>query len=154
MKSSVLKTVGRDLVLSGMIGASLVVVATVTSARSQEPTNRGSLTVSAAGRLSDSFAEIVKSVGPAVVSIDAKSKMPDQSAERRNSAPNDSDEIMEFFRRQLPRRPVYSVGSGFVIDSTGFILTNAHVIDNAAKIMVKLDSGEEYQANVVPDRLC
>jgi serine protease Do len=56
---------------------------------------------------------------------------------------------MEFFRRQLPKRPIYSVGSGFIIDRSGFILTNEHVIDNAAKIVVRLDSGEEFPATLV-----
>ncbi len=148
MKMRVLKSVGQDLFLGGMIGISFVVLAAVTAAQPPEPANRNVPIVSAAARLSDSFAEIAKNVEPAVVSIDAKTKMPDQSA-RRSTTPNESDEIMEFFRRQLPRRPIYSVGSGFVIDSTGYILTNAHVIDNAAKIMVKLDSGEEFQARVV-----
>jgi serine protease Do len=56
---------------------------------------------------------------------------------------------MEFFRRQMPRRPAYSVGSGFIVDKSGHILTNYHVVEDAAKIMVKLDSGEEFAATVV-----
>jgi serine protease Do len=56
---------------------------------------------------------------------------------------------MEFFRRQMPRRPSYSVGSGFIVDKTGYILTNFHVVEDAAKITVKLDSGDEYAAKIV-----
>jgi len=56
---------------------------------------------------------------------------------------------MDFFRRQLPRRPVYAVGSGFIVDKSGYILTNAHVIEDAARIVVKLDSGEEYVAKLI-----
>jgi serine protease Do len=41
------------------------------------------------------------------------------------------------------------VGSGFIIDRAGYILTNAHVIDNAAKIVVRLNSGEEFPATLV-----
>jgi serine protease Do len=98
--------------------------------------------------LSASFAEVVKKMGSAVVSIDTKGKTP-EVATRAEPAPGDSDDIMEFFRRQMPRRPAYSVGSGFIVDRTGHILTNYHVVEDAAKITVKLDSGEEYAATVV-----
>lgn len=55
---------------------------------------------------------------------------------------------MEFFRRQS-RRPTYAVGSGFIVDKVGYILTNAHVVAEAAKITVKLDDGREFTAKVV-----
>jgi serine protease Do len=95
-----------------------------------------------------SFTEIARKVGPAVVSIDTKSKAA-QPVVKGAPAPGDSDDIMEFFRRQLPSRPVYAVGSGFIVDKSGYVMTNAHVIDNAARITVRLDSGEEYQARLV-----
>ncbi len=117
-------------------------------AQPTEPATRSQLSVSTASRLSDSFADVAKLVEPSVVSIDAKSKTAEAAA-RERSAPSESDDIMEFFRRQLPRRPVYSVGSGFIIDHSGHILTNAHVIDNAAKIVVRLHNGEEYPANLI-----
>ncbi len=98
--------------------------------------------------LSASFAEVVKRMGSAVVSIDTKGKAPEIAA-RTESAPGNSDDIMEFFRRQMPRRPSYSVGSGFFVDKAGHVLTNYHVVEDAAKITVKLDSGEEYTAKVV-----
>lgn len=95
-----------------------------------------------------SFAEVAKKVAPAVVNIDTKSKV-SQAVAKGTPAPSGSDDIMEFFRHQLPLRPVYSVGSGFIVDKSGYIITNEHVIENAAKITVKLDSGEEYPARVV-----
>lgn len=98
--------------------------------------------------LSDSFAAVAKLVEPAVVSIDTKGKVPDIATKGDNS-PGDSNDIMEFFRRQMSRRPVYAVGSGFIVDKSGYILTNLHVVEDAARITVKLDSGEEYQAKVV-----
>ena len=100
------------------------------------------------GRIPSSFAEIAKKVEPAVVSIDTKSKVA-QPVVKGTPAPGDSDDIMEFFRRQLPTRPVYAVGSGFIVDKSGYVMTNAHVIDNAARITVRLDSGEEYEAKLV-----
>lgn len=98
--------------------------------------------------LSDAFAEIARKVEPAVVNIDTKSKVP-EVASRARPAPDGSDDIMEFFRRQLPRRPAYAVGSGFIVDKAGYIITNAHVVEDAARISVKLDSGEEFLAEVV-----
>ena len=95
-----------------------------------------------------SFAEIVKKVEPAVVNIDTKSKVP-QPVAKGTPAPGDSDNILDFFRRQMPQRPVYAVGSGFIVDKTGYILTNQHVITDASRITVKLDSGEEFVARVV-----
>ena len=99
-------------------------------------------------KLSASFAEVARKVGSAVVSIDTKGKTPDVTT-RGESTPGDSDDIMDFFRRQMPRRPSYSVGSGFFVDKSGHILTNFHVVEDAAKITVKTDSGEELTARVV-----
>src|SRR3989442_3879625 len=50
-----------------------------------------------------------------------------------------------------PRRPykAKSLGSGFVIDTKGYILTNNHVVENADEILVKLSSGKEFKAKVV-----
>ena len=99
-------------------------------------------------KLSASFAEVARKVGAAVVSIDTKGKTPDVTT-RGEAAPGDSDDIMDFFRRQMPRRPAYSVGSGFFVDKSGHILTNFHVVEDAAKITIKTDAGDEYSARVI-----
>jgi len=133
----------------GSLLAGLTAALTVSSVTAQPPeTGRTVPTVSAAARLSDSFAGVAKMVEPAVVSIDAKTKTPTASAQNRQ-APSEDGDIMEFFRRQLPQRPVYSLGSGFVFDKAGYILTNNHVIDNTSKITVKFDNGDEFPAVVV-----
>lgn len=100
-------------------------------------------------QLSASFAEVARRVEPAVVNIDTKGKVPDVTLKNDKPASEDSDDIMEFFRRQLPRRPSYAVGSGFIVDKAGFILTNYHVIEDASRITVRLQSGEEYVAKVI-----
>jgi serine protease Do len=100
-------------------------------------------------KLSASFAEVAKKVEPAVVNIDTNGKVPEVTTKSEPPAPGDSDDIMDFFRRQLPRRPSYAVGSGFIVDKSGYILTNAHVIEDASRITVRLDSGEEYTAKLV-----
>ncbi len=94
----------------------------------------------------NSFAAIAKRVEPAVVSIDTKGKVPEVVAK---GAPGDYDDVMDFFRRQIPQRPVYAVGSGFIVDKSGYIVTNQHVIEDASRITVKLESGEELTAWVV-----
>ncbi|HQU91399.1 MAG TPA: trypsin-like peptidase domain-containing protein, partial [Pyrinomonadaceae bacterium] len=99
-----------------------------------------------AAQLSDSFAEVAKKVEPAVVSIDAKGKA--DSTARNNPVPTDPDEVLDFLRRQS-RRPVFAVGSGFIVGKAGYILTNAHVVKEAAKITVRLDGGDEFPARVV-----
>ncbi len=102
--------------------------------------------------LSASFAKVSKRVEEAVVNIDTKGKIPDPITLKGEKAPtttDNQDEIMEFFRQQMPRRPSYAVGSGFIVDKTGYILTNYHVIEDASRISVKLQSGEEYIARVI-----
>ncbi|MFN0140452.1 MAG: trypsin-like peptidase domain-containing protein [Pyrinomonadaceae bacterium] len=99
-------------------------------------------------RLARSFAEIAKKVEPAVVSIDTKSRVSQPTA-RATPSPGTDDEVLEFLRRQVQQRPVYGVGSGFIVDKRGYILTNAHVVQSAARITVKIDSGEEFAATVL-----
>lgn len=104
-------------------------------------------TPNSAALLSDSFAEVAKKVEPAVVSIDAKSRVAESSA-RGNPVPTDPDEILDFLRRQA-RRPTFAVGSGFIVDKAGLIVTNAHVVKDTSKITVRLEGGEEFTAKVV-----
>ncbi|MEP7038984.1 MAG: Do family serine endopeptidase [Acidobacteriota bacterium] len=99
-------------------------------------------------QLSASFAEVANRVEPAVVNIDTKGKIPEITLKNDNPS-EDANDIMEFFRRQSPRRPSYSVGSGFIVDKSGYILTNLHVVDDASRITVRLQSGAEYQAKIV-----
>ncbi|MFM9905961.1 MAG: trypsin-like peptidase domain-containing protein [Pyrinomonadaceae bacterium] len=95
-----------------------------------------------------SFAEITKRVEPAVVTIDTKTGMT-QPVAKNTPAPGTPDDVMEFLRRQMQQRPVYAVGSGFIVDKAGYVITNLHVVDNASRVTVKLDSGEEFPAKVV-----
>ena len=99
-------------------------------------------------KISNSFAAITKKVEPAVVSIETKSKS-QQIVSNGTPTPGASDEVMDFLRRQTQQRPVRAVGSGFIVDKSGYIVTNEHVVEGVARISVKLDSGEEYIAKVV-----
>lgn len=100
--------------------------------------------------LSASFAEVSKRVEPAVVNIDAKGKIPnDITLKGDKSETTNPDDITEFYRRLAPRRPSYAVGSGFIVDKSGFILTNFHVVEDASRISVKLQTGEDFEAKVI-----
>lgn len=102
--------------------------------------------------LSRTFSEVARIVGPAVVSIEAKGPAPQAAARTAPSpAPGNNDDVMEFLRRQMQQRPVQSVGSGFIVSPEGHIITNRHVIAGTTRILVKLDSGEEYMARSLGD---
>ena len=104
--------------------------------------------------LSASFAEIAKRVEPAVVNIDTVSAP--QVADKDDSSDDDDkgggnsndNPLMEMFRKHM-RQPARGVGSGFIVDARGYILTNQHVIEDATRIKVRLQSGEELLGTVV-----
>jgi len=100
--------------------------------------------------LSASFAEIAKRVEPAVVNIDTVSAAPPQTAGKDGDEDNDDSDnpLLDMLRRHA-RRPSRGVGSGFIVDPKGVILTNYHVVENMTSIMVKLQSGEQLRGNVV-----
>ena len=80
---------------------------------------------------------------------------------RRSRGPelSEDDPFYEFFRRfgQIPRPrgapdrefDQQSVGSGFIISSDGYLITNAHVVDGADEVTVKLTDKREFKAKVV-----
>src|SRR6266851_2499181 len=95
--------------------------------------------------LSASFVEIAKRVEPAVVNIDTLSAP--EIAESDNSDKEDqssNNPLLDMMRRRAAR-PARGVGSGFVIDPNGYILTNQHVIEGATRITVGLASGERFR---------
>jgi serine protease Do len=103
------------------------------------------------------FSGIVERYGPAVVNITVtgKAQRTDDSEGMPELDPNDP--FFEFFRRfgpQFPRVPqgsqiMHGLGSGFIVDADGTILTNAHVVDNAQEVEVKLTDGREFKAKVL-----
>lgn len=100
-------------------------------------------------QLSASFAEVAKQVELAVVNIDTKGKIPDVQVRGDSSGEEESDDILEYFRKNLPRRPSYAVGSGFIVDKSGYILTNYHVVEDSSRITVRLQNRDEYIAKIV-----
>ncbi|MCA1577792.1 MAG: DegQ family serine endoprotease [Acidobacteria bacterium] len=96
-----------------------------------------------------SYADLVSRVSPAVVTI--------RSTERARPAQQfpfmDDPQFREFFGDRLPQqqnpRPVQGVGSGVIINSEGYILTNHHVVDGALEIRVELTDNRWYTAKLV-----
>lgn len=98
--------------------------------------------------LSASFAEIARRVEPAVVNIETTQSQPedsDKDEDKEDQSPNNP--LFDMFRR--PRRPARGVGSGFIVNPKGYILTNHHVVEDAARITVGLQSGEKYRGTVI-----
>jgi len=99
--------------------------------------------------LSASFAEIARRVEPAVVNIETMTAAPETAAkDDAEIDPQASNPLLDMFRRQA-RRPSRGVGSGFIVSSKGYILTNEHVIEGATRITVGLQSGEKYRGKIV-----
>ena len=113
------------------------------------------------------FADLVEKYGPAVVNINTQTRTP------RAAMPglSEDDPFYEFFRRFMPpeqqrnprgdrgergekgtpRGPLrpFGLGSGFIVSQDGFIVTNAHVVENAEEITVRLTDKRELKAKVV-----
>ncbi len=110
-----------------------------------------------AGHAPDSFADLAASVTPAVVNVSATQVEEDKDAAARKLPPGASPDQMleEFLKRRrgrgregLPHRSS-SLGSGFVIDPSGVIVTNNHVIDGANDIEVIFADGTKLRATIV-----
>jgi serine protease Do len=108
-----------------------------------------------AGQLPD-FVALAKKMRPLVVNISTTQVSEGRGAQQEFGNPfGEDDPFNDFWKRffggPLPRGPQRqrSLGSGFIIDADGTILTNNHVVENAQKILVKLSDEQEYEAKVV-----
>ena len=99
------------------------------------------------------FTELVVKQGPAVVNVSTTQIIHNQQTLQGMPNVPENDPFYEFFHHFAPQAPSeqesQSLGSGFIISSDGYILTNAHVIDHADKITVKLTDKRELKAKVI-----
>jgi len=123
-------------------------------------------TVQAQTRTLPDFTDLVDQVGPAVVNIRTVEKV----AQRGAGNGEMDEEMQEFFRRffgqpapgaprQAPRpnRPQEpqeetrprGVGSGFILSADGFVMTNAHVVEDASEVLVTLPDKREFKARII-----
>lgn len=108
------------------------------------------------------FTGLVEQVGPSVVNIRTLEKV----AERTAAGSPGEAEMLEFFRRfglpipNLPRQTPRQnnpqqeeqprgVGSGFILSSDGYIMTNAHVVEDADEVIVTLTDKREFKAKII-----
>ena len=105
-----------------------------------------------------SFADLAESLSPSVVNISTS-----QTVNRPNTGPRipnmpEGSPFEDFFKDFFDRRgggdnpsarKVQSLGSGFVIDPKGYIVTNNHVIENADEIVVNFSNGDSADAELV-----
>ena len=110
------------------------------------------------------FTELVERVGPAVVNIRTTEKA---RAGRTGVGPEVDEDMLEFFRRfgiplpgqpQNPRRAPQQpegepqqrgVGSGFILNADGYVMTNAHVVEGADEVIVTLTDKREFKAKII-----
>ncbi len=112
------------------------------------------------------FADLVEKYGPAVVNINTETR---QQPHQQIPGLSEDDPFYEFFKRfmppeqqQQPRTPrgapregprgplrPFGLGSGFIVSPDGFIVTNAHVVENADDIKVRLTDKRELKARVI-----
>ncbi len=111
----------------------------------------------AGGAALPDFTTLAERQGAAVVNVSAT---PTHNAAKTPSFPelDENGRMFDFFRRLIPRHPEIpqpdepddrSLGSGFIIGADGYILTNAHVIDEAEEILVRLADKREFRAHVI-----
>jgi len=117
-----------------------------------------------------SFADLVEHVSPAVVTVVVDRETAGQQVSGLDDIPAPFRDFFRQFgdgqgqgqqgqqgqgrggqgrnRQQAPQRS-QAMGSGFIIDPNGYIVTNNHVVEDAKKISVKLPSGREYEAHLI-----
>ncbi|HKY08539.1 MAG TPA: DegQ family serine endoprotease [Candidatus Binatia bacterium] len=144
-----------SLVAVGAVG--VLAGASIGGAIDNQPAASRSAPVAAspdAVRSLPNFTELAKRVGPSVVNVStAQTRRMTQGMPSPFGQGDPRNDFLErFFGGRIPRGPQPrqgGVGSGFVIESNGTILTNYHVVGNAEKINVTLSDGKSYEAKVI-----
>ncbi|MBS1219041.1 MAG: peptidase Do family protein, partial [Proteobacteria bacterium] len=108
------------------------------------------------------FTELVEKHGAAVVNISTTQTTNRNALSQQLPQLDENDPFYEFFRRFIPNPnqgpgpnpaprgfQAQSLGSGFIISADGYILTNAHVIDSAEEVTVRLTDKREFKAKVI-----
>jgi len=133
--------------------------------RGSAPSPSWAQTQASSGLAPDTFANLAKQVSGAVVNISAEKVVKNQMRElfgegRQRPGPGPNQEtpfgpegpFRDFFDKFFGEMPksykARSLGSGFIIDPKGYVVTNNHVVEGADKIKIILVGGKEYQATV------
>jgi len=94
------------------------------------------------------FRQLAQAYGPAVVNVSVRSRVKTRG---HGPLPPGMDEDHPLFQFMQPGQgaPMRGEGSGFIVSADGLILTNAHVVDDAQKVTVKLTDRREFEARVI-----
>lgn len=102
------------------------------------------------------FTTLVEQQGAAVVNISTTQRVKASATDFQGFPPiPQGDPMFDLFRRFMPPQTgpktyeSHSLGSGFIVSSDGIILTNAHVVDDATDIAVRLNDKREFKAKVI-----
>ena len=118
------------------------------------PSVNPTLTIASSDR--DDFSAIVDAMGPAVVNISTR-RIAKEAPPQAPAGEGEADPFAPFFGPEEgaePEAPAEGLGSGFIIAQDGIILTNAHVVDGADEVSVRLRDQREFPAKVMGvDRL-
>ncbi len=147
--------------LTGAAGLALF-AATIHSIRAESTDQRGALSVPAqAVAQMPGFDDLVAAVKPAVVSVRVKADIAAQpTSDDLDARPFEGTPFERFFKefggKRMPRQGsgkhhefVQGQGSGFFISRDGYIVTNNHVVDKAAKVQVIVEDGSTLDAKVI-----
>ena len=106
--------------------------------------------------LSNAFSQIAANLDPAVVNISTEAAPERPTRSRGNGNRNQQqDPLNDFFNffgapdQPDPNEKTRSLGTGFIVDRAGYILTNHHVVDKATKITVRLEDKTEFTAKLI-----
>jgi len=156
--------------LHASLAGALAALALALPSAAQQP--RTPAIPGAAAQVLPDFADLVEKYGPAVVNINTQAR---RTARQQLPGLSEDDPFYEFFRRFMPpegqgngprrnpsrpqtpgeapapRGPLqpFGLGSGFIVSADGFIVTNAHVVENAEEINVRLNDKREFKAKVI-----
>jgi serine protease Do len=151
--------ISRSALLAGSFAIACALVGTLASARGADAGFRARLAlrvddspIARGGPEPASFAEVVSRVSPSVVKIVTQAR--DQRESTEGAAPFGSDDplLRQFFGGRAPELrhgPESGLGSGVIISTDGYIVTNNHVVDGADMLTVTLSDGREFPAKVV-----
>ena len=138
----------RARVIGGVTAATILGLAVVTPSYADAPP--------AGFAPPTSFADLAAKVSPAVVNVSSTHMMTQSDADGGQDMPDlppgsPFEQFFKQFQEQQNKHPrkVTSLGSGFIIDPDGYIVTNNHVIDDAKDIEVTMTDGSEYSAKLV-----
>jgi serine protease Do len=152
------KSSARFGLFAGAIGAGVLTFSLLTL---NEHTIAQPVAPRAPASVGVSFADVIESVSPAVVNIavmKVEASAPTSFEFSSPGSPRGQQQFpFEFFERffegdprgQLPQRRSEGQGSGFLIDASGYIVTNNHVAGGADEITVTLQDGRKFEAKLV-----